>query len=244
MKASLAEASWSDISALRDELINTPKSGSVEGAATRFTKLFSAHFESVVLARLFVVMPMEQLDAAARDFIARKFGGEGRLKPSTPVLALLGTSGREEEWNDRLRSSGHLAIPLVDRAFVQGIPMIARLLADLEANLSNLDSGLPIASRRLLGGQNATFFVPDAREMVDAEGRAIISASPFVTRYSVRGVFGMGGAYMDGSLAVALVFTDEVLDRVNVDRFPSLISNFKALTSELRHGGKTFAEAA
>ena len=157
------------------------------------------------------------------------------------IGVVLGTTGREPQWNQRLTSEGHLAIPLLDRAFVQGIPMIAKLLADLEADLANLDSGMPIASRKLLGGQNATFYVPDARTMVDSQGRSVISATPFVTRYGVRGVFGMGGAYLDGSLAVAVIFTNEVLERLTVDKFPSLIGNFKMATSKLVSAGKIFS---
>ncbi len=241
MTATLEQASWADVEALRNEVMSTGASSSVENTAAQFTKNLVDRFESVVLARLFLVLPFSKLDAAATSGLQQKFGSDPRLKPTTPVLTLLGTTGREPQWNQRLTSEGHLAIPLLDRAFVQGIPMIAKLLADLEADLANLDSGMPIASRKLLGGQNATFYVPDARTMVDSQGRSVISATPFVTRYGVRGVFGMGGAYLDGSLAVAVIFTNEVLERLTVDKFPSLIGNFKMATSKLVSAGKIFS---
>lgn len=52
-------------------------------------------------------------------------------------------------------------------------------------------------------------------------------------RYGIRTVFGMGGSYIDGKLAVVLLFTTELLSLATVELFPSLISNFKMATSHL-----------
>jgi hypothetical protein len=51
----------------------------------------------------------------------------------------------------------------------------------------------------------------------------------------------MGGAYLNGVLAVAFLFSSEALPRENVDRFPSLISNFKMATSALVEQKRWFA---
>jgi hypothetical protein len=53
----------------------------------------------------------------------------------------------------------------------------------------------------------------------------------------------MGGAYLDGTLAIAIVFTSEVIDRLVADRFPSLISNFKMATSALLIRGAIYKNA-
>jgi hypothetical protein len=153
---------------------------------------------------------------------------------------LLGTSGREPAWNDRTQSRGHRVIPLIDRAFVSGAPMLAKLLADLEIDLRPLDAGQPIDVRRMLGSQNGMFYVPDAKTATDG-ARMIIAERDFVSRYDVHTVFGMGGAYNEAVLAIAIVFTTESIERLVADRYPSLISNFKMATASLVARGELFA---
>ncbi len=186
------------------------------------------------------MLPLAQLDTAARALAQTHFGSDSRLKETTPTLCLLATAGKEADWNDRMKSSGHLAIPLFDRAFVENIPMVAKLLSDIDANLAGLDSGVSIASRKLLGGTNGMFYVPDAQSMVDPEGRAVISSRQFVSRYNVQTVFGMGGSYTDGTIVAAIIFTNESLDRLVVDRFPSLIGSFKIATAPAIRAGHIF----
>jgi hypothetical protein len=118
--------------------------------------------------------------------------------------------------------------------------MIAALLAELEVDVARLDAAA-IATRRLLGGKNTRFFVADAATALDAQGRHVIAARDFVGKHQVKTVFGMGGAYVDGTLAVAIVFTNEPVPATVVDLFPSLIGNFKMATTELMTKGLTFA---
>ena len=166
----------------------------------------------------------------------------GTVEDRTPVLALLGTAGREQAWRDRRMSVGHRAIPLLGAAFVRGIPMIAKLLADLDVSLASLDAGLALDTRQLLGGKNSSFFVADARSTEDDQGRRVVPNRAFVDAYGVRTVFGMGGSYVDGTLAVAVVFTSEVIDRLlAVDRFLSLIANFKMATGKAFARGHVYA---
>jgi hypothetical protein len=62
-----------------------------------------------------------------------------------------------------------------------------------------------------------------------------------VRAQNVGSVFGMGGAYLDGTLAVAVFFTDEKsLDSPFADRFASLISTFKMATSKLLADGRIY----
>ncbi len=201
-------------------------------AAQGFVDDLSASFSSIVLARLFLVVPFGSLPPEDRAFASALVKDSALLSASTRVLSLLGTAGREHEWNDRLRSRGHLAVPLLSQELVQGIPMLARLLAELEVDFAALDDGRAIASTRMLGGQNAKFFVGDASTARNARGDYVIPARDFVTKHSVRTVFGMGGAYVDGTLAVAVVFSSETIDPLVVARFPSLISNFKMATAK------------
>jgi len=237
---SIHAATWPEINALRDRMM-ARGAPSVEQAAQSFAEDFATSFSSVVLARLFIVMPLGRLPDTERR-CAEDVAGPGiRVPPQTSVLSLLGTFGKEPAWCDRLQSKGHRAIPLLSRAFVQGAPMIARLLADLEVDLAGLDDGRPIDTRRMLGGRNGRFFVPDAEASCDELGRHVIPGRDFVAAHDVHTVFGMGGAYSDGSLAVAIAFTSERLAAPSVDRFSSLISNFKIATGELQRTGKVYS---
>ena len=238
--AVLGEMTWAEIDALRARVVGT--SATAEEAAQRFTGLFVDEFPSIVLARLFIVLPFEELPAAEQSIARACVQGDPRLGPRTPVLSLLGTRGREPAWNDRTLSRGHRAIPLLDREFVRGAPMIAKLLADLEVDLAGLDDRGPILTRRLLGGRNCAFYVPDVETVRDAEGRHIIPDRAFVEKHHLRTAFGMGGAYVDGTLAVAILMTTEALERLVIDRFPSFIINFKMATAELVAAKRIYAD--
>ena len=225
-------ATWNDIGVLRERIM-TFRAPSVEECAQHLARLFAETFSSVVLARLFAVLPFARLPAADRAFATRFAAGHPGLGPHTPVLSLLGSFGRLPNWCQRTSSENHLAIPLIDVEFVQGAPMLARLLADLEVNLAGLADGRPIVTRTMLGGRNKTFYVSDAQTATDETGRHIIPSAEFVATHRVRTVFGMGGAYEDGTLATAILFTDELIERLTVDRYPSFISNFKMSTAHL-----------
>ncbi len=230
------ETTWAGIDGLRGQIQTCATAGTVQEAAQAFTALMSARFETLVLARLFVVLPFERLPVADQAAATALVNGDARLTATTRVLSLLGTTGRQPRWNDRTLSEGHRAIPLLDQQFVQGIPMIARLLGDLEIDLASLADGRPIATRRMLGGSNSTFFVDRASSAKDAQGRFVIPSQKFVKDHAIETVFGMGGSWFDGTLAVAIFFCAETIERLVVDRFPSLISNFKMATSKLIQG--------
>jgi hypothetical protein len=239
----LAETSWEEVEALRGQVTLLGQSTSIQAAGQRLAEIFARRFSSIVLARMFAVLPLSSLPEREQTRGRQAVSDDPRLAPETRVLSLLGTAGHDKTWNDRARSKGHLAVPLLDRAFVEGAPMIAKLLVDLGVDLGAIDTRLPIASRRMLGGNNGTFFVADAQSAVDSRGRRVIGAEDFVSRYAIRTVFGMGGAYLDGAIVVAIFFTNEVVDRLIVDRLPSLISNFKMATSKLAAEGRFFEPA-
>jgi hypothetical protein len=233
----LAAARWDDINAFRDRVTNEiPGETSLTGAAQRFASLFVDTFPSIVLARVFVVVPFEGLPALDAGFAARlaeRLGARELLAPKTPVLSLLGSHGAELNWRARDRSTGHLAIPLLSKAMVEGAPMIAQLLAALKVDLARLDDGRPIYSRPMLGSTNQRFYVPSAKGARDARGNLVIPAQEFVARHKVETVFGMAGSYVNEMLVATILFTTESLDSLTVDRFPSIISNFKMVTTDL-----------
>jgi hypothetical protein len=237
----LNESTWPDVERLR-EILAKGEWSSVESAAGAFAETLSRSFSDIALVRVFAVMPISKVPPAELDFARRFAPDEPRFGPTTRALTLLGTCGCDPNWNHRRLSRGHLCIPLIDRAFVDAAPMIAKLLADTDVDLAAFDDGRPIATRKLLGGKNGMFFVPDALSATDANERFVIADRTFVERHAIRTVFGMAGAYLDGTLVLIIVFSTALIPRITVDRFPSLISNFKMATSRLVEEGRIFSD--
>lgn len=240
---SLADAEWSALESLRDKINGISTASQLAVAAQTACELFTSSFESVVLVRLFIVLPFEKLPAAEQAFASRLAAGGRSLTRKTRVLCLVGTSGAKKRWSDRTASVGHLAIPLIDADSVAGAPMIAKLLSDLNVDLKALDDGRPIVTRHMLGGKNGVFYVAEAKTAQDARGRQIVADTAFVRDNDIGTVFGMGGSYADGTLAVMVVFCNEHLERSVVDRYASFIASFKMATAALLENGQIFHES-
>ena len=234
--SSFTSITWPELNAFREQVsTQVSKDEWLSDAAQHFAEALVRAFPSVVLARVFVVLPFERLpetDAEVVRQFAKRVGAEPLLQKNTPVLSLLGTNGAHPRWNDRRHSAGHLAIPLLSKELVEGAPMIAQLLADLKLDWADLVETRTIDSKRMLGGNNQRFFVPSAQTTTDDRGRFVIPSREFVKQYRVETVFGMAGSYVSGMLVAAILFTTEQLDAATVDRYPSIISNFRMATTD------------
>ncbi len=235
----LRAATWPDLQRLRAEVAEVEHQPTLVAAAQRLSQLYTSSFDTVALARVFAVRPFGSLPPYERDF-AERAAPAPALTDKTPVLCLLGTSGQEAAWNDRLASRGHLAIPLASSQTVHAAPMIAKLLSDLQVNVQGLDDGRPVASREMLGGRSRSFFVADASATTDDDGRLVIPAQSFVASSGVRSVFGSGGAYLDGTLLVIICFCCEPLDGETAERFGNFIGAFKLATTRVVQQGRIF----
>lgn len=246
MGTPLRDATWTQIEALRDDLArDLPQACALETAAQLFVERFIGAFSSISLARVFLVAPLHRLTLDVQRDANAVASGTGRSVPldgATPVLTLLGTAGDEQAWNRRVESVDHRVVPLADKGVVDGAPMIAALLAGLDVEIAPRGVNGPIELRHLSGGLNARFYVADARTTKDARGRLIIADEAFVARHDIRTVFGMGGAYLDGSLIAAILFTRESLTALEIDRFPSLIGTFKIATGRLVEAGALMSD--
>lgn len=215
-----------------------------EAAQEVCTELHSRFTESVTLARVFLTVPFGSLPQGVKDFVqnlAKSPKAESGLKPTTPVLSLLGTRGQESNWNDRRKSNGHLGIPLISAAFVGAIPMISRLLRELGVPIDWVDSHDSEIIKKTVGKSAGLFFVEDAASATDHEGRKIIAAQDFVSGYKIRTVFGTGEAYANGQILVNVLFCSDLVPRAAAERFPELISLFKNGTTPLVEAGKIFS---
>src|SRR5215475_11567706 len=212
-----------------------------EAAQALAIALYSQFAKSAILARVYVTVPFAALPVRTRAFVQALPGAAAALTGTTPVLSLVGTQGQKVDWNDRRKSKQHGAIPLISAEFVDGVPMIARLLRELGVPLDWIDSH---GARRLvttIGSTVGLFYVEDAVRAVDDRGRKVIPAVDFVFAYHVKSVFGTGGAYPGGQLLILVVFCRDPVARVIAEMFLPLVDLFKGKTGSLVASAKVFA---
>ena len=219
--------------------------GRLEEAAQELAAAIHNTFEeSVTIARVFVTVPFGSLPEANQSFVrslAESAGAAEDLKDTVPVLSLIGSHGEEDSWKDRRQSQGHVGIPLLSSAFVGAIPMISRLLKELGVPLEWVDKHDSEMIIRTMGHSAGLFFVDEAGDAEDNEGRKIIAAQDFVSQYGVRSVFGTGGAYPGGQIVVLVVFCRDAFARATAERFLSLTNLFVSQTSALADPEKVFS---
>ncbi len=240
-------ADAADITAFKEDVRVALKGcTSLEHAAqTLAKKVYTTYQSSTVLARVYATVPYGRLPADARSFVdavAATTAGNAPLTDATPCLSLLGTYGLEPAWQTRRMSRGHLAIPLLSRAFVEAAPMIARLFKDLGIDLAWIDNPTSDFSRALVGGFNGVFFVQDAGTAKDPKNNFVIPAQSFVAQNKVKTVFGMGGFYMQGTMVAIILFTREQVSRMQAERFSALSSILKVATNTHVVGGRIFEQ--
>jgi hypothetical protein len=231
---------------LRDKFqARLERCNTLEESAQAWADLFYREFEeSIVLARVYATIRFAQLPLDTQDFVrklARAKGVASDLVNDTFVLTLLGTRGSRPEWNDRKKSQGHAGIPLVHASFVESIPMIARMMAEMGAGIDWIDKHDTKVVVNTIGKLAGVFYVRDAKSAVDPKGRLIIPAQDFVATHNVKTVFGMGGAYLNGSFVVLVAFSRETIDKGRVEPLITLVNFFKTATMNAVAGGKLFA---
>ncbi len=205
--------------------------------------LYQEFKESLVLVRLYSTLPYGQLPQAEQKFglrIAEANSVRPQLTDKTITLTLLGTAGVRPAWNDRLKSQGHLAIPLISAKFVQTLPMIARLMSDMGIGLAWLDSQNMDVVVDKLGKIAGIFYVADAATTVDHLNRKIVPAQDFVTANRIKTVFGVGGCYTNGLFMSLIFFTRDMVTKEKVTEFMQLFTNIKMNMAHFVSAGRVF----
>jgi hypothetical protein len=213
----------------------------LEQAAQKTVDLISERFkDDLALARIYATVPYRTLPPTNKTWVDGLVKAKQiSVQPETPVLSLVGTRGAKAQWNDRRKSEGHVGIPLASAAFVDGIPMIARLLSDLGFKAEWLDSwGASVGT--VTGEWSGLFHVPDAKTAKDAKSRHIIPAQDFVAEQGVKTVFGVGGSYPSGGFFAMIFFTKADVAKPVAERFMPIISTFKIGTTKLAQAGTVF----
>jgi hypothetical protein len=201
--------------------------GTMERAAQRAIRFFYDELvddsgkRACVLARVYRTQPFATLPPDVKAFASRMLP-DGDPHPGLRCLTLLATHGERPSWNERRRSIGHQAIPLLDAAVVERAPMIAAMIRafglDIAAAVAP-DTGL---TRDLEGKTYGVFHVADADESPH------IPAKDFVRQHSVRSVIGFGGSLPDGDLFATLLFTRTTVDRPTAERFRTVALDMKS----------------
>lgn len=242
----ISELSLEDFVCLQDRIAGQVKTcTSLEDAAQNYMSiLYEEFFNSIVLARIFVSIPFEDLPVPNKEFVmnlARTADISELIDDRTLVLSLLGTRGANPDWNDRRKSQGHVGIPLASSDFIDKIPMMSRLLKQLGAGIDWIDSNDTNIVTKTFTAMSGVFHVRDARSEVDHHGRKIIAAQDFVEAESIKTVFGIGGGYLGTSIFfTSIIFAREFLDRDIVERFMLQANYFKTSTFGIVHEGKIF----
>ena len=241
----LTDYSPAEIRSLLDRLQSGLKDcARLQEAAQKCARLLYEEFqESMVLARVFMTLPFNDLTPRGKAFVTALADTKDirhLLNDKTQVLSLLGTYGVRPEWRDRYQSQGHLGIPLVTASFIESIPMISRLMTDMGINTDWFDEMEPDVLVKSLGRAAGVFYVHDAKTWLDRQNRKIVSAQDFVEEHGVKTVFGLGGSYLNGSFVAVIAFTRETVDQTQAEAFMPLVNTFKTATMRLAMDGLTF----
>lgn len=174
-----------------------------------------------VLVRMFVTVPYARLDEEHRRFAIPLLGTHVPAD-TMKCLTLLATAGEVDAWNDRRRSSGHLALPLPSEESVARSPMISQLIRQLGIEAGSLLAADPALVMDLQQHTFNVFHVPDA------VGSPFIPVQQeFVLPHGVRSVLGFGGLLPPGELFATILFSREPISRDVADLFRTLALNVK-----------------
>lgn len=205
--------------------------------------LFASLPNSVVI-RVYATCRLGHLPASERErlgvFAAHRMP-EGTTENDT-VLSLMGTAGIMREWRDRRASNARAGTQRSAPAVDESIPMIASLMAELSPDTHGgrvgAEKDIIVKS---MGRMGAVVHVPDAATSHDRHGRLVVPEPDIVHAHEVKTVFGIGGAYMDGTVCLFLMFTKESFPREVAERFMPMVNYFKMATMFLVNGGRRFS---
>ena len=174
-----------------------------------------------VLVRCFRTTRFVNLSTELKD-LASSITPETGLDPHTQCLVLLGSAGKNPEWNSRHKSEGHRVIPLLSPEMVARSPMIAQLFRQLGIDVHEM---LQPTDEFLLNQQDRAldvFYVPDA------QGSSHIPAQEdFVIPYDIASVMGFGGVLPSASVFAVIMFARVYIGSDVAFRFTVLANAMK-----------------
>jgi signal transduction histidine kinase len=198
--------------------------------------LYQRYPDEIALVRCYVTVPLSELPSTNAQIVrdlALTHDVALELHDDTPVISLVGTAGRDPAWNDRRRSRGHQALPMVSASFIETIPMMARLMRSISGDLGWIDEFEQPHVIERLGTLSGTFYVADAATEVDGRGRAVIPATEFVERHGVVSVLGTGGGFSTGQIVTLVIFCTRAIPRAVAEGLRDPMLRWKARAAPL-----------
>ncbi len=244
----IASYSLEDVAVLRSRVDEQLKEcGSFQQASQKFVDiLYEELIRSAVLFRVFATVELERLPEKEREFVlalARARGFLAELQGKTPVVTLLGSRGKRPQWNHRLRSERHLAIPLTSASFIKTIPMVSRLMGDMGTGLEWVQKQERNMTVTSMGRMARVLYVEDASESRTGDGFDVIPDRSFVEENGVRTVLALGGAYLNGTIVALVLFTSERVPQDRVEKLMPVVHGFKIATMKAVMQGRIFPAA-
>jgi hypothetical protein len=158
------------------------------------------------------------LQGFARTILKRK-----PSRPDVKCLTLLGTTGSRPEWNSRMRSLGHQAIPLETVQMVEQAPMVTQLIRQLGLDVAAVIAPTPEIVKNLDGKSYGVFYVQQA-----AGSPFIPAQQEFVVREHVQSVLGFGGLLRTGDMIAVILFSRAPIPEATATRFRTLALDLRA----------------
>jgi hypothetical protein len=203
------------------------RSPSIEDAAQSVTEflynsLIADDQPACALVRCYKTHPFNELPPDLQGFARNAL----KRKPDNPRLAcltLLGTTGSKPEWNTRLRSIGHQAIPLANEQMIEQAPMVSQLIRQLGLDAKAVITPTPQILQQDDGKSYGVFYVPRA-----AGSPYIPAQQDFVLRDGIQSVVGFGGLLRTGDMIAVILFSRVPIPEETAKRFRTLALDLRA----------------
>lgn len=173
------------------------------------------------LVRFFKTHAYKGLDDELRGF-ARNIMKDAPPSPDMKCLVLLATAGEKTEWNSRINSRGHRAIPLPSEEMIHQIPMIRNLINQLGLSVNTVIKPDPEILLDIEQKTYNVFHIPEA------PGSPYIPAQEeFVIPSGIKSALGFGGLLPSGDMFVVIMFLKVPVSQEVAGLFKPLSLNAK-----------------
>ena len=196
---------------------------SLETATQRMmTWLQKEAMTELVMARTFITFRYHELSSETQKWITAK---HGKIDRGTMFLCLVGSSGAEKPWNSRHDSKDRQAIPLLDTP--EGMETMPIMFRDMFQKM-NIAYETTIHPERL----SKNTIIDGYSLVTPALGSELIPIQePFVVKYNIQSLLGIGGRFASGRVFASVLFSKEAISEPDAEKLKTLpLSLLSSLT--------------
>ncbi len=202
--------------------------GSMEEVAQRIVRYLYGNLiqkqsgeTSCALVRFFKTQPFGDLPPDLQKF-ARTMLNSEITNSTMKCLVLLGTAGDKPEWNSRMSSVGHQAIPLPSESVVTQFPMISQLIQQFGLEVSAVIKTDPTL---LVDLEQKAYHVFRVSEAIGNPN--VPAQEDFVIPWRIRSVLGFGGILHTGNFFAIILFSKIPIPQETAEMFRTLALSVK-----------------